>query len=74
MFQPPPGQTPSSLREAANFINAYAEGRTLAELSRTIAAEIAAHRGELNALAAALDASSVSSSALHAENIEWCAL
>ena len=32
-FEPPPGQTPSSLREAANFINAFAAGKTLAELS-----------------------------------------
>ena len=32
LFTPPPGQTPSSMREAANFLNAIAEGRTLAEL------------------------------------------
>ena len=29
VFTPPPGQTPSSMREAANFLNAIAEGRTL---------------------------------------------
>ncbi len=28
LFTPPPGQTPSSMREAANFLNALAEGRT----------------------------------------------
>jgi heat-inducible transcriptional repressor len=32
VFTPPPGQTPSSMREAANFLNALAEGRTLSEL------------------------------------------
>ena len=32
LFTPPPGQTPSSMREAANFLNAVAEGRTLSEV------------------------------------------
>jgi len=27
LFTPPPGQTPSSMREAANFLNALMEGR-----------------------------------------------
>ena len=27
LFTPPPGQTPSSMREAANFLNAIAEGK-----------------------------------------------
>ena len=36
VFAPPPGQTPSSMREAANFLNALAEGRTLSELRGTI--------------------------------------
>ncbi|HSF91194.1 MAG TPA: heat-inducible transcriptional repressor HrcA, partial [Paracoccaceae bacterium] len=31
VFTPPPGQTPSSMREAANFLNALAEGKTLSE-------------------------------------------
>ena len=34
VFTPPRGQTPSSMREAANFLNALAEGRTLSELRR----------------------------------------
>ena len=51
VFQPPPGQTPSSLREAANFINAFAEGQTLLELERTIRTEIVSRRAELDALA-----------------------
>ena len=44
LFAPPPGQTPSSMREAANFLNAIAEGRRLSELRPLIAAEIARHR------------------------------
>jgi heat-inducible transcriptional repressor len=32
LFTPPPGQTPSSMREAANFLNAIAEGHRLSEL------------------------------------------
>ena len=54
VFSPTPGQTPSSMREAANFLNAHAEGRTLAELRRVIATEIAKRRAELDALAADL--------------------
>lgn len=54
VFTPPPGQTPSSMREAANFLNALAEGRTLTELRREMAAEIAARRQEIDSLAAAL--------------------
>ena len=51
VFVPPPGQTPSSMREAANFLNALAEGRTLSELRATMTREIAARRQELDALA-----------------------
>ncbi len=36
IFVPPPGQTPSSMREAANFLNALAEVRTVSELRRSI--------------------------------------
>ena len=54
IFQPPLGQTPSSMREAANFINAIAEGKTLSELGRAIAKEIAARRQEIDVLARAL--------------------
>ncbi|WP_417718751.1 heat-inducible transcriptional repressor HrcA [Salipiger sp.] len=52
LFAPPPGQTPSSMREAANFLNAMIEGKTLSELRRDMAREIAARRQELNSLAA----------------------
>ncbi|MEO0991629.1 MAG: heat-inducible transcriptional repressor HrcA, partial [Pseudomonadota bacterium] len=51
IFEPPPGQTPSSMREAANFINAVAEGRTLSELGRVMGEEIRKRRLELDALA-----------------------
>jgi len=51
LFVPPLGQTPSSMREAANFMNALAEGRTLSEMRQHMAREIAARRQELNTLA-----------------------
>ena len=54
VFTPPPGQTPSSMREAANFVNALAEGRTLSELAGVMAREIAARRQEIDVLAASL--------------------
>lgn len=54
IFTPPPGQTPSSMREAGNFLNAMAEGRTLSELRTHIALQIAARRAELDVMAAEL--------------------
>lgn len=54
VFSPPAGQTPSSLREAANFINAVAEGLTLTELGSRIGTEIRKRRQEIDALAAEL--------------------
>ena len=51
VFHPPPGQTPSSMREAANFLNAIVEGKTISEVQRGIAQEIAARRQEIDALA-----------------------
>jgi heat-inducible transcriptional repressor len=54
IFTPPPGQTPSSMREAANFLNAIAEGHTLSELGQVIAREIKARRREIDTLAAEL--------------------
>ncbi|MDO5621652.1 MAG: heat-inducible transcriptional repressor HrcA [Paracoccus sp. (in: a-proteobacteria)] len=52
LFTPPVGQTPSSMREAANFLNALAEGRTLSELRSRMAQDISRHRQELDVLAA----------------------
>lgn len=54
VFTPPPGQTPSSMREAANFLNSIAEGRRLSDLRPLIAAEIAAHRQQIDVLAQSL--------------------
>lgn len=51
VFSLPPGQTPASLREAANFVSAVAEGRTLSELSAAMSKEIGERRRELDALA-----------------------
>ena len=51
VFTPPPGQTPASMREAANFINALAEGRTLTDLRHTMGADIARRRQEIDQLA-----------------------
>jgi heat-inducible transcriptional repressor len=51
IFVPPPGQTPSSMREAANFLNALAEGKTLTELRRSIVTDIASRRQEIDVLA-----------------------
>ena len=54
VFAPPPGHTPSSMREAANFLNAVAAGRSLAELRREIGREIEASRQQLDRAAAEL--------------------
>ncbi len=51
VFVPPVGQTQSAMREAANFLNATVQGKTLSELSDTIAREIKIHRQELDSLA-----------------------
>ncbi|CUH79634.1 heat-inducible transcriptional repressor HrcA [Tropicibacter naphthalenivorans] len=54
VFTPPPGQTPSSMREAANFVNALLEGRTLSELRTVMRTEIQRRRQEIDVLAAEL--------------------
>ena len=54
VFTPPPGQTPSSLREAANFINAVAEGKTIGALRTALSQEIIDRRAELDQLARSL--------------------
>ncbi len=54
LFTPPPGQTPSSMREAANFLNAVMEGRTLSDVRTVIRKEIEARRQEIDSLAADL--------------------
>ncbi|MEO0822662.1 MAG: heat-inducible transcriptional repressor HrcA [Pseudomonadota bacterium] len=54
VFDPPPGLTPSAMREAANFLNAQLRGRTLAEVQHALGQQIAARRSELDGLAASL--------------------
>ena len=54
VFTPPAGQTPSSMREAANFLNAIAEGHTLSELSNVVRREIASRRQEIDTISAEL--------------------
>ena len=51
LFKPPPGQTPSSMKEAANFLNALMEGSTLSEAKKLIKNEIDFRRQELDTLA-----------------------
>jgi heat-inducible transcriptional repressor len=51
VFRPPPGQTPSSMREAANFLNALANGKTLTELRSSVGVDIKARRQEIDVLA-----------------------
>jgi heat-inducible transcriptional repressor len=54
LFTPPPGQTPSSLREAGNFLSARGEGHTLAELRGDLSEHLSRARQELDTLAAQL--------------------
>ena len=54
IFTPPLGQTPSSMREAANFLNALIEGKTLSEARAVIVKEIARRRQEIDSLAHAM--------------------
>ncbi|MEH6741762.1 MAG: heat-inducible transcriptional repressor HrcA [Sulfitobacter sp.] len=54
LFSPPAGQTPSSMREAANFLNSLVEGKTLSELQSTIKVEMGKRRQEIDTLAAEL--------------------
>ncbi len=54
IFTPPAGQTPSSMREAANFLNALVEGKTLSEVQTVIARHIQDRRQEIDQLAHAM--------------------
>ncbi|MDF1854962.1 heat-inducible transcriptional repressor HrcA [Pseudooceanicola sp.] len=54
IFNPPPGQTHSSMREAANFLNALIEGRTLSDVRGVIQREITHRRQEIDSLARSL--------------------
>ncbi|TMV10914.1 heat-inducible transcriptional repressor HrcA [Arenibacterium halophilum] len=54
LFTPPPGQTPSSMREAANFLNALIDGRTLSDVRDLMKTEIARRKQEIDSLAQAM--------------------
>ena len=51
VIRPPLGLTPSAMREAANYLNAHLEGRTLDEARDVIARQESQGRRELNDLA-----------------------
>ncbi|MCP9482606.1 heat-inducible transcriptional repressor HrcA [Shimia sp. CNT1-13L.2] len=51
LFTPPSGQTPSSMREAANFLNSMVEGLTLSELQTSVRNQISQRRQEIDTLA-----------------------
>jgi len=61
LFQPPPGQTPSSMREAANFLNAIIEGRTLSDVRTIVQHEIKKRRQEIDSLSEAMVESGLAS-------------
>ena len=54
IFMPPLGQTPSAMREAANFLNTVLAGHTVSDLKTVVETEIGRHRQELDSLAAKL--------------------
>ena len=54
LFTPPPGLTPSAMREAANFLNALAGGKTLSDLRGSVRTDIARRRQEIDSLSRAL--------------------
>ncbi|MGB3688713.1 MAG: heat-inducible transcriptional repressor HrcA [Jannaschia helgolandensis] len=51
IFVPPAGQTPSSIREAANLLNALIEGRTISDLQNLMQREVNERRREIDVLA-----------------------
>ncbi len=50
IFTPPMGMTPSSMREAANFLNAVMEGHTVGEFKEIVSREVANNQAELDIL------------------------
>jgi heat-inducible transcriptional repressor len=50
VIETPPGTPPSALQQASNFLNARLSGRSLAEVRRIVADELAVNRTELDAL------------------------
>ena len=54
VFEPPVGQTQSDFREAANFMNAHAQGLTLSELRGVMEGEVSKRRLEIDKIATQL--------------------
>ena len=50
MFTPPLGQTPSSMREAANFLNAIVAGHTISDLRHVVEMHVEKHQRDLDVL------------------------
>lgn len=50
LMTPPPGMTPSAMREAANFLNSLLEGRTISEMRMVVLEEVAKRRHEIDTL------------------------
>ncbi|MEQ8365726.1 MAG: heat-inducible transcriptional repressor HrcA [Roseicyclus sp.] len=51
LFQPPPGHTPSSMREAANFLNAQLVDKTIGDLRKQMETEVATRRAQIDEIA-----------------------
>ncbi len=50
VFRPPPGLTPSSMREAANFLNSICSGQTVEDLVAAVKEEIPKRKQEIDDL------------------------
>ena len=50
VFTPPAGQTPSSMKEAANYLNSISKGLTLGELQKLVDREICERKTRLDAM------------------------
>jgi heat-inducible transcriptional repressor len=51
LFQPPPGHTPSAMREAANYLNAHLADRTLGTLRGEMQREVETRRAQIDEIA-----------------------
>ena len=54
LIRPPRGMTPSAMREAANFLNALLENRTIEEMRSLVSDQMQRHRHELDELSASM--------------------
>ena len=51
LFQPPPGHTPSAMREAANYLNAHLAEKTLGSLRDEMQREVEGRRAQIDEIA-----------------------